>query len=218
RHLAHQVLRRLLVVPAALLLLLKPFRSLYRLCPGQVRDFMASWSAQMIREHLFSLGSRAYMDQACTVRPPASYAPLIEASEANRLTVEEIRSFYENGFLGPFTLCPREEMIDIRDEIMRELERPSAIYGFRTGRDRHLDCAWLLRLISRAALTERLAQILGENLLLWRSQVFLKPAGAPGVAWHQASTYLMEDIARPALFPPDIDRLFQLGAWLAFDD
>jgi hypothetical protein len=34
RDLARQLLRRLLVVPAALLLLLKPFRSLYRLYPA----------------------------------------------------------------------------------------------------------------------------------------------------------------------------------------
>ena len=196
------LLRRAGFCPAALLLLLQPFRSLYRLYPRPVREFLSSWSADMIRLYVRSLGTRAYIDQPCTVTEPASYAPRVEAGDAFRLSQEHIRSFYANGFLGPFTLCPPEEMIQVREEVLRELERPSAVYGFKTGRDRHLDCESVYRLVQRPALTERLAQILGPDLLLWRSQVFVKPPGAPAVSWHQASTYLMEGIFRPALFPP----------------
>jgi non-heme Fe2+,alpha-ketoglutarate-dependent halogenase len=210
--------RRLAVLPAALALLLKPFRFLYPLYPNILRSFLTSWSAEMIRLYVFSLGRRAYMDQPATVLDPPTFTPLIETSPEFQLSEEQIRSFYTNGFLGPLTLCSPEEMKEIREAIMAELERPSAVYGFRTGRDRHLDCESVYRLMRRPALTERLAQILGPNLLLWRSQVFVKPAGAAGVAWHQASTYLMEDVFHPALFPPDMDHLFQLGAWLAFDD
>ena len=212
------LLRRAGFCPAALLLLLQPFRSLYRLYPRPVREFLSSWSADMIRLYVRSLGKRAYIDQPCTVTEPASYAPRVETGEAFRLSREQIRSFYADGFLGPFTLCPPEEMIQAREEVLGELERPSAVYGFKTGRDRHLDCESVYRLVQRPALTERLAQVLGPDLLLWRSQVFVKPPGAPAVTWHQASTYLMERVFRPALFPPDINRLFQLGAWLAFDD
>jgi non-heme Fe2+,alpha-ketoglutarate-dependent halogenase len=210
--------RRLAAGPAAVLLLLQPYRKLYRFYPRGVRDFLSSWNADMLRLYASSFGKRAYIDQPCTLTDPPSFAPRIQAPEEFRLTEADVKKFYANGFLGPFTLCPREEIFEIREEIMRELGRPSAVYGFQTGRDRHLDCASVCRLARRPALTERLAQILGPNLLMWRSQVFLKPPGSPAVAWHQASTYLMEAIQRPALFPPDMSRLFQLGAWLAFDD
>jgi non-heme Fe2+,alpha-ketoglutarate-dependent halogenase len=210
--------RRLAAGPAALLVFLKPFRSLYPFYPQPLREFLTHWSTEMLRVYASSLGTRAYIDQVCTVTDPPSYTPRVETAAEFRLTEADVKSFYANGFLGPFTLCPREDMIELREEIMRELGLPSAVYGFQTGRDRHLDCETVYRLARRPGLSERLAQILGPNLLLWRSQVFLKPPGSPGVAWHQASTYLMEAISRPTLFPPDMNQLFQLGAWLAFDD
>jgi non-haem Fe2+, alpha-ketoglutarate-dependent halogenase len=206
------------VLPALVLLLLKPLRFLHRVYPAPVRSFMDAWSAEMLRVYIFSLGGRAYIDQPASPRVPADFAPRINAPEEYRLSEEQVRSFHDSGFLGPLTLCPPEEMAGLREEVMRELERPSAVYGFPTGRDRHLDCESVYRLARRPALTERLAQLLGPDLLLWRSQVFVKPPGAPALAWHQASTYLQEDIIRPALYPPDLDALFQLGAWLAFDD
>jgi non-heme Fe2+,alpha-ketoglutarate-dependent halogenase len=179
---------------------------------------MDAWSAEMLRVYIFSLGGRAYIDQPASPRVPADFAPRVNAAEKYRLSEEQVRSFHENGFLGPLTLCPPEEMAALREAVMRELGRPSAVYGFPTGRDRHLDCESVYRLVRRPALTERLAQLLGPDLLLWRSQVFVKPPGAPAVTWHQASTYLLEHVFRPALYPPDLDALFQLGAWLAFDD
>jgi non-heme Fe2+,alpha-ketoglutarate-dependent halogenase len=172
----------------------------------------------MLRVYAASLGTRAYMDQPCTVRDPESFEPRCTVPPALQLSVDDIRSFYERGYLGPFTLCPRDEMIAMREEILAEIAGPSAVYGFHTGRDRHLDSPAVARLVARPELTERMAQLLGPNLLLWRSQVFLKPPGAGAVDWHQASTYLMEAVSRPALVPPDIDRLFQLEAWVACDD
>jgi non-heme Fe2+,alpha-ketoglutarate-dependent halogenase len=210
--------RHVRVVFMFFMLLIKPFPFLHRLLPRGMREFLRDWTPEMMRKYIFSLGRRAYIDQPCTIRDPKSYRPLVETSAEYRLSEEDIRSFYANGFLGPFTLCPREEMIELRDEVMREIEQPSKIYGFQSGRDRHLDCESVCRLVMRPALTERLAQLLGPNLLLWRSQVFLKPPGAPEITWHQASTYLSEEAYKATLFPPDRDQLFQLTTWLAFDD
>ncbi len=203
---------------ASIFWLLKPLRHPYGFYPSGLQKFLKSWNGQMLRMFVFSFGRRAYIDQPCTIKDPESFVPKVDTEEHLRLSEEDIRSFYERGYLGPFTLCSREEMIEIREEISKAMDTPSAIYGFVTGRDRHLDCECLYQLIKRPELTERLAQILGPNLLLWRSQVFLKPPGAPEVTWHQASTYLMERIFRPALYPQDINQLFQLTTWLAFDD
>ncbi|MDY3563777.1 phytanoyl-CoA dioxygenase family protein [Gemmata sp. JC673] len=202
----------------AVLLLLKPFRFLRAVYPAWIRRFTDAWSAEMLRVYIFSLGGRVYIDQPACLEAPADFAPRVEAPPEYRLSDDQVRSFYENGFLGPFTLCPPEEMAALREEVLRDMERPSRVYGFRTGRDRHLDCESVYRLACRCALTERLAQLMGPNLLMWRSQVFIKPPGAPAVAWHQASTYLLEHVYRPALYPPDLNVLFQLGVWVAFDD
>jgi non-heme Fe2+,alpha-ketoglutarate-dependent halogenase len=216
------ILRRIPMALGALLalvlLLLKPLRFLKWIYPPPMRRFLEAWNAEMLRVYVLSLGSRVYIDQPASPRMPADFKPRITTPEEFQTSEDQVRSFHENGFLGPFTLCSPEEMAVLREEILLDLERPSAIYGFRTGRDRHLDCESVYRLVRRPALTERLAQLLGPNLLLWRSQVFVKPPGAPAVTWHQASTYLLEHIFRPTLYPPDLNVLFQLGAWVAFDD
>lgn len=211
---------RLKIAAFVMLLLLpvKPLKFIHRFYPRRIREMLHDWSFSMMWLFVRSFGTRTYIDQPCTMKDPPTFKPLVEVSDEYRLSEDQIRSFYENGFLGPFTLCSREEMIELRDEVMRQIEKPSAIYGFKSGRDRHLDCEAVYRLIKRPALTERLAQLLGPNLLLWRSQVFLKPPGAPEVTWHQASTYLSEEAYKATLFPPDIDRLFQLTTWLAYDD
>jgi non-heme Fe2+,alpha-ketoglutarate-dependent halogenase len=194
------------------------------LLPRRMREFVSSWDWAMLRVVITSFGGRAYMDQPCAIKAPPTFEPLVEAADPGlRLSAAEVRGFYEDGFLGPFTLCPPGEMARLREELQGELERPSGVYkgtpgpGGR-GRDRHLDCPAMWKLIRRPEWTERVAQLLGPDLLLWRSQVFLKPPGAPEVTWHQASTFLSEAGSRPTLFPPDRDRLFECSIWLALDD
>ncbi len=158
------------------------------------------------------------MDKRCVLRDPPSFRPLIDAPAEFRFSEADIKQFYDQGFLGPFTLCSPEEMAELREVLQREIEQPSKIYGMATGRDRHLDCPTLWKLLRRPEWTERIAQLLGPNLLLWRSQVFLKPPGAPEITWHQASVYLSEEAYKATLFPREINQLFQLTTWVAFDD
>ena len=48
-------------------------------------------------------------------------------------------------------------------------------------------------MVSRVpAITERLAQILGPDLNVWRTQMFHKPPKAPAIQFHQASTFMVE--------------------------
>jgi len=197
----------------------KPLPFLHPHLPRMMQLFIKSWDYRMLKTYIFSFGRKAYMDQPCEMTNPPDWKPL--ASDADprfRLSEAEIKSFYENGFIGPFTLCPPEEMAQLREQLWQEIEEPSKIYGFTTGRDRHLDCPTVWKVLQRPEWTERLASLLGSNLLLWRSQLFLKMPGAPEVTWHQASTYLSEEGYKATLWPPDRDRLFQLTTWVAFDD
>jgi non-heme Fe2+,alpha-ketoglutarate-dependent halogenase len=197
---------------------LQKFPEIHRYLPRKLRDILASWEVEMMQAYLGSGGKRVYADQPCTLRHPASYEPLVQTEAKYRLSADQIRQFYEDGFLGPFTLCSPEEMHDRRLEIDRQISTPSAVYGRATWRDRHLDCGAVRDLVVQPEVTERFAQFLGADLLLWRSQMHRKEPGAPGFAWHQASTYLMEELSKPALVPGDRDALFELTGWLALDD
>jgi non-haem Fe2+, alpha-ketoglutarate-dependent halogenase len=197
---------------------IRPISVIHPYLPHRMKAFLKAWDMDMIQTYLHSWGQQVYADQPCTMRAPASYEPLVQTAEPYRLNAEDIRQFYEDGFLGPFTLCSPEEMGERRAEIDRQISNISTVYGRHTWRDRHLDCEAVRDLIVQPEVTERFAQILGPDLLVWRSQMHRKEPGAPGFAWHQASTYLMEALAKPVLFPSDRDGLFELTGWLALDD
>lgn len=205
-----------LIMLVSLPLKLVPF--MHGILPTKLRELLRDWDTEMFLCYIRSFGKRAYMDKRCILKDPPNWKPKTEVDPQWRFTEEQIKGFYENGFIGPFKICSREEMIALREQIQREIEQPSKIYGFATGRDRHLDCPTLWKLLRRPEWTERIAQLLGPNLLLWRSQVFLKPPGAPEITWHQASVYLSEEAYKCTLFPRDINELFQLTTWVAFDD
>ena len=135
-----------------------------------------------------------------------------------QLTQTELQSFHSEGFIGPFQAYSPEEMTLIRNRIDNEvMETPSDIYGFETGRDRHLDRQVIYDLITHPAIVGRLVSILGPDLLIWRSNFFFKPAGAPETVWHQANVF-KEYVDHPILEPPEPESLFQLTVWIAIDE
>jgi len=135
-----------------------------------------------------------------------------------RLTQSELESFYQNGFVGPFPAYTPEEMVGIRNRIDTEvIHTPSDIYGFETGRDRHLDRQVIYEFITHPAIVGRLVSLLGPDIMIWRSNFFFKPAGAPETVWHQANVF-KEYVEHPILEPPDPESLFQLTVWIAIDE
>lgn len=160
---------------------------------------------------------QAYPDQPCTLRHPADYKPKIEMADAFRLNEDDIRFFFENGYVKPFDAFTEDEMRAFSGEIDVARKLPSPHYDFVTDRDHHLSLPTMMDLIRRPAIVERCAQLLGPDLLLWRSQFFYKPPGGDSIQWHQASTYLVEDYLDAALIPPERNELFQLTIWVAVD-
>jgi non-heme Fe2+,alpha-ketoglutarate-dependent halogenase len=201
-----------------LMLVIKPFPFLHRFLPEKGRGFLRTWTFEMIRLHVFSFRRRMYIDVPATLPDPPTWEPRVRTAAPFRFAPADMQRFYQNGFAGPFTLCSREEMIELREKVLEEMQTPSTIYGQITGRDRHLDCERLFRLVNRPELVERCAQLLGPDLMLWRSDLFLKPPGFPEITWHQATTYISEEGYKGALYPPDIDKLWGVTVWIAFDD
>src|SRR5579863_9025921 len=121
------------------------------------------------------------------------------------LTLEQLSFYEENGFVGPLTLCTPEEMAELRDWIDTDgfLERPSPLYGAgpRGGkmlRDWHLVYRRMAWLCTHPVVTAAMASVMGPDLLLWRSQFQLKPAGGGPVHWHQDLGF-PGHLLRPAL-------------------
>ena len=178
---------------------------------------LQNWTFKMLWTYISSLGTRAYLDQPCKFKIITD-KPKAEVESEYQLSPKQIESFYKNGFLGPLTVLSEEEMTNFRRKLENELNIDSKAFGFKTVRDRHLDAPFIMDLFKKPEITEVLAQLLGPDILLWRSHVFNKPPGAASIPWHQASTYMLEDYKRPILETPNKNILFQLTVWIAVDE
>ncbi|WP_019504302.1 phytanoyl-CoA dioxygenase family protein [Pleurocapsa sp. PCC 7319] len=233
----------------ALSYLLVKLKFLQGLFPQRMRDRLPiGWNDQMFLTAFKSGGQKIYYDYYCQQREPNAYQPKVLVDEKYRLSEEDIRFFYEHGYLGPFTIMSPEEAKSVKDLFIEQIENTeSPIYPYSQGayeiltkdksqpadermsnekiamrgmnfRDRYLDNPILLNLFKHPALTERCAQLLGPDLLLWRTQFFPKAPKSPGTPFHQASTYLLDNRVESVVNPPDVEDLFQLTCWFALTD
>ena len=136
-----------------------------------------------------------------------------------KFTPEDLQAFQEKGFAGPFQLCTPEEMALFRTRIEAEVLKsiPLAEFTIKDGRDNHLHSPAVCELITHSAIQDCLSQLLGPDLLIWRSSFFVKPPGAPATIWHQTNVF-REFVDHPILEPPDKEDLFQLTTWIAIDE
>ncbi|MEU9205627.1 chlorinating enzyme [Streptomyces sp. NPDC048332] len=147
------------------------------------------------------------------------------------LTDEQVTSFHENGFIGPLTIYTPEEMDRMWKEIRREsLDRTHAAYpevdaGIGAPNifnyDRHLDVDLLAQHICNQRITDKVATLLGPDLLCWRTEFFPKYPGDEGTDWHQADTFANASGKPQLLWPGETDSNFgggTLTVWTAFTD
>lgn len=185
--------------------------------PRAFRSIVQNWTWEMFWVLISSRITRTPIDQTCRYKPPASFEPRIKTRPEFQLTEDQIRGFHEKGYIGPFDAFSPEELKEFREELVAAQDTVSKTYNFVTPRDRHFEMPSLMEKMRSPAIVDRAAQLLGPDLLSWRSQIFYKMAGAPRIQWHQASTFMVEDYLDPAIFPVDRDELFQLTVWVAID-
>jgi len=211
--------QRAIIIPA--LLLAMGYKALglpKKILPRAVRSILTHWDYSMFWMLIKSGVTRAYIDQPCEFKMPDFFEPKVLVDSQYQLTESQIQEFCADGFLGPFDAFSREEMADFRQELLAEEETTSETYGFVTPRDRHFEMPRLWNYMKSEAITERVAQLLGPDLLCWRSQIFYKGPKSPAIQFHQASTFMVEDYLDPAIFPPNREEIFQLTVWVAVDD
>ena len=119
------------------------------------------------------------------------------------LSSEEMARFRRDGYLGPFALCSPAAMAALRPAIEQVLDTVPA-HGNRA-HNRHLDSRAVYDLATQPAIVQRMACLYGPDLLLWRTNFFVKNRGSKAIPWHQDFNYW-------PLEPPVI-----ISAWIAVD-
>eukprot|EP01051_Picozoa_sp_SAG22_P009618 SAG22_NODE_813_length_7051_cov_71.816887_5_plen_301_part_00 len=126
------------------------------------------------------------------------------------LSAADIRHFHERGFAGPFELMPPAEMAALRPRLERLVAEPCPVDGrLHVGHNAHQYDRLLWDLCRRRGVAGRLAQLGGDDLLLWRTNFFIKDPETEGgteIPYHQ-------DFAYWPLEPSTI-----VSAWIAITD
>ncbi len=121
-----------------------------------------------------------------------------------QLSCAEMDQFRKQGYLGPYTLCSPDEMRNMQPEIEKVLKTDAPDHKVRE-HNRHLDHRLIHEFATHPAIVTRMAALYGPDLLLWRTNFFVKEPGAKEIPWHQDFNYW-------PLEPPII-----ISAWIAID-
>ena len=89
------------------------------------------------------------------------------------LSTEERNSFGGQGYLGPYNLCSSEKMLNMHSEIEKVLETAPPDHN-HLEHNRHLDSVLINNLATHPAIIKRMASLYGPDLLLWRTNFFIK--------------------------------------------
>jgi non-haem Fe2+, alpha-ketoglutarate-dependent halogenase len=139
------------------------------------------------------------------------------------LTPEQVESFKENGFIGPFDLYPEDDAPLVWNQAMIEMvtskNKPhnSTIINY----DRHLDCDTLSRHIAHPAIVHKLNSLMGDDIICWKTNIFEKKPGEAGTGWHQVEAFIVyesPDVAYPSLRYTEETTMAtqELTVWTAF--
>ena len=113
---------------------------------------------------------------------------------------DELEAFRRDGFLRGGRVASPEEMKGIADRVDAVLARPKY-----PDVHRHLDARAVYDLCAHPAIVERVASILGPDVLVWHSRVFHKRDADPEIPWHQDGVYWT------------LDPLVSVSVWIAIE-
>lgn len=129
-----------------------------------------------------------------------------------------------DGYVGPFKLYEPDEMRAIHKKVRAQLlARSTAPYDAPldsaiANYDRHLDIPLLSEHVCRPEIVERLVDMLGPDVLCWRSEFIPKPPGAEGTDWHQADTFEHASGQPQLVYPEDEPGGGTINVWTAFTE
>ena len=112
-----------------------------------------------------------------------------------------------NGFAGPFRAVSAELIASIGETIERRVLSSEGPMPGQPVQSRHLDSPDVLALCTHREIVERIAAVLGPDIVLWRSNFFPKTPGAAELRWHRDAPH----------WGPILQPMVNLSAWLAID-
>lgn len=177
------------------------------------------------------------LDESSQIPCAARGTRFHETHGKNYLTRDQVATFERDGVLGPLPLLQpgeaarlRQLMVDrhaadwhgkhvIGDEVVAGL-KDAGIWSIKHGalwQEHNVD--EIRAIAQRPIIGERLASLLGDDVVAWRTQVFAIEPRAKGTFWHSATTFV-EDGDLPTLTPPpDVSpALANINCWIALED
>ncbi|MFT5219598.1 MAG: non-heme Fe2+,alpha-ketoglutarate-dependent halogenase [Gammaproteobacteria bacterium] len=100
--------------------------------------------------------------------------------------------YQQQGYYFPLTVMPETEALQLGDRIAAIANSDIAIKLGNRGQinQLHVTCPFISDLIRSPIILDAVESIIGPNLLVWGTSVFLKPAQSNNfVSWHQDLTY-----------------------------
>jgi non-heme Fe2+,alpha-ketoglutarate-dependent halogenase len=144
------------------------------------------------------------------------------------LSADEQEIFRRQGFFGPFRVLDEGEMVKTwRTERLALMDRSNAIYTEQwavsgntniSNYDRHMDNDFLADLIADRRITDRVASVIGPDVLCWRTEFFPKYPGDEGTDWHQADTFANASGKPQIVWPEDAGFGGTITVWIAFTE
>jgi non-haem Fe2+, alpha-ketoglutarate-dependent halogenase len=151
-----------------------------------------------------------------------------DTATEHSLSEQELKTFWDQGFIGPFKVIDENEMTTIwRTERLALIDRANAIYTEEwavsgntniSNYDRHMDNDFLADLIMNRRIVDRVASVLGPDVLCWRTEFFPKYPGDEGTDWHQADTFANASGKPQIIWPEDSDFGGTITVWTAFTE
>jgi len=135
---------------------------------------------------------------------------LADPAGAVTLTASQVEEFNTRGFVAPVQLFDDAEVIEIRTYLDDLIDAVLSAEDRRNGYSivaYHFVCRGLYDLMCKPAIVERVADLVGPDVVGWGSQVFCKMPGDPmEVPLHQDAIYYPFTPSRTA------------SVWIALDD
>jgi len=125
---------------------------------------------------------------------------------ATSRNAEPPEAYLRDGFVAPIRVLSDTEARVLRTEVEALAARP--VVDRKTDfRQSHLIYGWADRLVRHPSILDAVEDVLGPNILVWRTNFFVKPPSSPQfVSWHQDATYW------------DLEPAVATTAWLALSD
>ncbi|MEO1259506.1 MAG: phytanoyl-CoA dioxygenase family protein [Bacteroidota bacterium] len=153
------------------------------------------------------------------------------------LSEDEIKAFQARGLTQPFRVISQENAKEIKElveeaqandfggvnyigaDAKKAFQKHQAWGLEKSGLFQAQNISALRNLLERPEISHRLASILGEDVICWRNQFFVKKPGTQGTFWHQNVAF-QESSKKRKLTPTESYCLpvVQLTAWIALTD